>query len=382
MVCIAYADGPGAPRLAPRDVLEAAGLDGPFEVLLGWTAERHAWLDDRELRGRSVLAGYGVAAAVADGRITPLPIRLSAVATLLQEQPPEIAVIPAIRRDGGYAFSRCVGWADVLARVAGRVVVEIDESAPDLGGPSVEGNVVAEVARPGDDGAAPAPRPLDDVDRRIGELVVSLLPDDATVQFGLGGVADAIAASIDRPVRLWSGLLTDNAAAMHERGVLSAPVIASYTWGGAPIERLCAAGMLDLVSATVTHDVGRLSATDRFVSCNGALQVGLDGSVNLERVGGRTIAAIGGHADFSAGATRSVGGISVVATRSTTSSGASCIVPDVEVVSTQRSDVGVVVTEYGIADLRGASDAQRAARLTQIAAPTHRPQLVSAQRSS
>jgi acyl-CoA hydrolase len=160
--------------------------------------------------------------------------------------------------------------------------------------------------------------------------------------------------------------------------LLAGTVTASYTWGGAPIERLHAAGLLDLVSATITHDVGRLAAIPRLVTCNGALQVGLDGSVNLERVGGRTIAGIGGHADFCAGATKSVGGLAVVATRSTTSRGDSSIVRQVEVVSTQRSDVGVVVTEYGIADLRGVGDAERARRLIGVAAPEHRDLLRSA----
>jgi acyl CoA:acetate/3-ketoacid CoA transferase beta subunit len=363
------------PRIAPADAVALAGFEGPLEAVLGWMPVHPDWLDDPQLTGWSVFAGFEATGAVADGRITPLPIRLGGVATFLEEQPPDVAVLAGVRRGDGYAFHRCIGWADALARVAGRVVVEVDERGVDLGGPAIEGNVVAEVARPHVHDEMPPPRPIDDVDRRIAEHVVSLLPVDATVQFGIGGVAEAIAATIDRPVRLWSGLLTDTAAGMYDRGLLREPVVASYTWGGAPIEALHAAGMLDLVAATVTHDLGRLAAIDRFVACNGALQVGLDGSVNLERVGGRTIAGIGGHADFSAGATRSRGGISVVATRSTTSTGVSCIVPQVEVVSTQRSDIGVVVTEHGIADLRGVSDAERARRLIAVAAPEHRPAL-------
>jgi acetyl-CoA hydrolase len=246
------------------------------------------------------------------------------------------------------------------------VVVEVAEDGLDLGGPTLVGNVVAELPRRGGPIAA-APRAIDDIDRAIAGHVVSLLPDDATVQFGLGGVAEAIADAIDRPVRLWSGLLTDMAAALADRDRLLGPVTASYTWGGDGIARLHGSGMFDLVSATVTHDVGRLAAIPRFVACNGALQVGLDGSVNLERVGGRTIAGIGGHADFCAGASRSVGGIAIVALRSTTRSGEPSIVERVEVVSTPRSDVDVVVTEHGIADLRDLGDADRARRLTTIA---------------
>jgi acyl-CoA hydrolase len=135
--------------------------------------------------------------------------------------------------------------------------------------------------------------------------------------------------------------------------------------------------MLELTSTTITHDLSCLSAIPRFVGCNTALQVGLDGSVNVERVGSRVIAAVGGHSDFCAGASRSPGGLSVIAVRSCTTSGSSTIVGRVDVVSTQRSDIDVVVTEHGIADLRRASDTERAERLIAIAAPDHRATLAS-----
>ena len=90
--------------------------------------------------------------------------------------------------------------------------------------------------------------------------------------------------SADRPVHIWSGLVTDETAALHGRGLLLGPVVAAYTWGGEPIRALAAAGLLRLRSSTITHDLSRLSATPRFVSCNTALQVGLDGSVNLSLI--------------------------------------------------------------------------------------------------
>jgi acetyl-CoA hydrolase len=104
--------------------------------------------------------------------------------------------------------------------------------------------------------------------------------------------------------------------------------------------------MLELTSPTVTHDLTRLSAIPRFVACNTALQVGLDGSVNVERVGGRSVATIGGHSDFCVGAARSPGGLAVIALRSTTARDESTILPQVDVVTKQRSDIDVVVTEH------------------------------------
>ena len=377
-VRVVYADGPSAPRISPRTAVLAAGLDGPADVVLGWTVERHPWLDDPSFTGLTVLAGYGLARAVGEGRVTPLPVRLSAVASMLEADPPDLAVIAAVRRDSGWAFSGSVGWADTLARVADRVVIEVDHDGVDLGGPDIEGNVVAVVPRP-PAAESPAPsRPAGEIDLTIGSLVASLLPDDATLQFGPGGVGEGIARALDRPVRIWSGLLTDAMAELHDRGLLLEPAVAAYTWGGEPIRRLATAHMLRLSSANITHDLTRVMSIPRFVGCNTALQIGLDGSVNVERVGRRVIAAVGGHSDFCVGASRSPGGLSVIAVQSTSSQGASTIVERVDVVSTQRSDVDVVVTEHGIADLRRLADSERANRLIEIAAPEHRAALHAA----
>lgn len=377
-VRVVYADGPSSARVAPGEALRLADLDGPADVLLGWTIERHPWVDDPDFRGATVLAGYGLSRAVNEGRVIPLPVRLSAVAPLLTADPPDLAVIAVVPRGAGWAFSGAVGWGDVLARVADRVVLEVDDHGVDLGGPDVEGNVVATIPRPPADSAPATSRPADDIDLQIGATVASLLPDDATLQFGPGGISEGIVRSLDRPVRIWSGLVTDDTARLHERGLLIAPAVAAYTWGGTPVERLASAGMLELTSATTTHDLSRISAIPRFVGCNTALQVGLDGAVNLERVGNRVIAAVGGHSDFCAGASRSPGGLAVIAVRSTSAAGTSTIVTEVDVVSTQRSDIDVVVTEHGVADLRGASDAQRAQRLIDVAAPEFVTQLRSA----
>jgi acyl-CoA hydrolase len=377
---VVYADGPSAPRVSPRDVLAAVGLREPStppELLLGWTLERHPWLDDPDLFGSTVLAGYALADSVADGRLTPLPIRLSAVPALLRSRPPDVGVIAAVRRGDGYAYSGSIGWADVVAEVAGRIVLEVDDDGDDLGGPVIDAHIAATLARPPGH-ATVRPRPADEIDLAIGATVSSLVPDDATLQFGPGGIGEGIARALDRPVRIVSGLCTDAIASLHERDLLLGPVVAAYTHGGRPVRDLAAAGMLDLTPSSITHDISRLSSIERFVGCNTALQVGLDGSVNVERVGHRVIAAIGGHSDFCAGASRSVGGRSIVAVRSTTARGDSTIVGRVDVVSTQRSDVDVVVTEHGVADLRGADDAERTARLIAIAAPDARPALRSA----
>lgn len=393
MLTLWYADGRDVPRTSPSEVLQLAGYS-PTEVVdvtVGWTVERLAWMDDPEFRATTMLAGYGLSRAVAEGRIATPPTRLSSVATRIRSAPPDVAVVSGVRRGSRLAFAQSVGWADVLARHAKRVVVEVAElklnslsaaddlEGCDLGAPEIIGNVVAITQRPGDTGASPAvSRPADEIDLTIGRLVASILPEEPTLQFGPGGIGEGITRSLTKPVSIWSGLVTDAMAGLHTDGLLVGRAAAAYAWGGSAIRELAAAGRLQLQSATLTHDPSIIAKIPRFVGCNTALQVGLDGSVNVERVGSRTIAGVGGHTDFCEGATRSVGGISVIAVRSTAADGSSTIVPRVDVVSTARSAIGVVVTEYGIADLRPLNDAQRRMRLIEIAHPSHRDRLTAA----
>jgi acyl-CoA hydrolase len=208
--------------------------------------------------------------------------------------------------------------------------------------------------------------------------VVAVLPDDPTLQFGPGGLAEAILAALDKPVRIWSGLVTDAVHDVMRRGLLIDRAVAGYIWGGEPARRVALDGLLSLRPVEETHDISALSRIERFVGCNTALQVGLDGAVNVERIDGHYLAGIGGHADFCAGASRSPGGLAIVAVASTTRRGESTIVPQVECVSTPRADVEMVVTEHGVADLRGVDDAERARRIVTVAAPEHRARLTAA----
>jgi acyl-CoA hydrolase len=370
---VAYPDGADSARVAPETVASLLGL-GPVEVLLGWTPAPRPWLVSPTVRGRTVMAGYSLGPAVAGGRLRYLPVRLSAVPELVDRRPPDVAVVTGIRRGADLAFRGTVGWGPAAARAVARVVVEVDDHAPDLGAPLIPGSIAEVVPRPDGEDAA-APRPPDAVDLAVGRHVVSVFPEEPTLQLGPGAIAESIVAAVDRPVRIHSGLLTDAMARLADVGLLVGEVRAGYVWGGEPITALARAGRLRLLPVEQTHDITALSTIPRLVACNTALQLGLDGSVNVERVGGRVVAGIGGHADFCAGASRSPGGASVIALRSTDRRGASTIVPRVEVVSTPRCDVDVVVTEHGIADLRDADDGERARRLVAIAAPEHRDAL-------
>lgn len=375
---IAYPDGAQSARISPWQVSALVGGGADPSVLLGWVPDAPPWLDDERLHGVTAMGGYALTGVIATGRVDYLPVRLGGVPALLAGvSRPDVVVVGAVRRGERFAYNGAVGWAPAAVRAARIVVVEVAEDAVDLGAPIIDARIDHVVTRDASYEPVPISRSLDALDLVVGRAVVSVFPDEPTLQLGPGGIAEAIVQSIDRPVGLRSGLITEAMAELAGRGLLRGIAVGGYTWGSDAIVSLAAAGRLDLQPVEVTHDVGAIADTPQMVSCNTAVQLGLDGSVNVERVGGRLVAGIGGHADFCAGAARCPTGLSIIALRSTTRSGQSTIVPRVDVVSTQRSDVDLVITEHGVADLRGVGDAVRTARIISVAAPLHRDALAA-----
>ena len=368
-------DGPGAPRTDPAVIAGLMGLDEP-DLLIGWTVEDLPWLDALPAgRAWSVSAGYRLDKAVAAGTVGYLPVPLSGMPRLLAGPfRPDVAVVAGRPvGGGGFVFGPSVGWAHAAARLARRVVVEVHAEAPPYDSPAIPGEVVEVIELPGrpaaSRGRAPTP-----VELAIGAAAAALVPPRATIQYGAGAVCEAVIAGLQVPVQVRSGLASDAVVDLDRRGLLAGQAEAAYAWGGDDLTALSAGGKLRLVPVEVSHDVGRLAGVERFVAVNTAVQVGLDGAVNVELVGGRRVAGIGGHPDFCAAAVRSKGGLSIVVLPATRR-GASTLVARVETVSTPRTDVDVVVTEHGLADLRGLDEAARRRCLVAVAAPEHREAL-------
>lgn len=374
---VALADGPDGPLPDPATVASAGGLSAEFDLLLGWVVRDPGWLED--VTGGSVttlMVGAGTRRAVAAGRVGAVATRLSAIPRLLQGRlRPDVAVVGAFEDTAGrWRVAGSPGWALAAARSASGVVLERWPGPPPSGRLALPHCRILGVYDRRDPPDAPPANRMDGRHRAIGRQVAALVPERATVQWGPGSIGAAVVAALDRPVRVRSGLVTDELVDLADRGLLIGPAEAAWLWGGPALQEMVASGHLLLREMEYTHDLTAISACPRFVAVNTALQVGLDGSVNVERSGGRTVAGPGGHPDFAAGASRSPGGMSVVALPST-AAGRSTIVERPEVVSTPRSDVDVVVTEHGVADLRGCPDGERARRLIAVAAPEHRAEL-------
>jgi acyl-CoA hydrolase len=375
---VAYGDGPWAPTVDPATVARLSGLDEP-DILLGWTIEELPWLATIEPeRVTSMSAGYRLGRAVAAGVVRVRSTAIAAMPAVLEaELRPDVAVVSGRPAGTGFVFGCSVGWAHAAARLARRgVVVDVRPGLPAYDAPPIPGEILAVVEGPPVPVAAVG-RPPTPAEVAIGATVAELIPPGATLELGIGTVVDATAAALSVGVRIRSGLVTDALVRLHRRGLLLDRAETTYAWGGDDLAALSAAGRLRLVPSDESHDIDRLASFEQFTAVNSALEVGLDGSVNVEVLDGRPVSGIGGHADFCAAAARSDGGVSIVALTATRR-GRSAIVPVVEKVSTPAGDVHLVVTEYGVADLREADAVERRRRLVAIAAPEFRDQLAGA----
>jgi len=367
------ADGPDGPLPEPEAVAAAVGAD-TAEVLLGWVVREPRWIRTTTFPVSTFLTGSGTRSAVGSGAVKAVPARLSAIPGLLAGRlTPDVLVVGAHETDSGFVLAHSPGFLHAALRHARRVVVERWPGEPRPGAPRIAGNVVAVIDRVDPHDPVPDGRPGPE-HRRIGDLVADLIPAGATVQWGPGVVGASVVASLRRPVKVRSGLVTDELVSLEHAGLLEAPAEAAYLWGGPALSSMVDEGRLRLCGVEVIHDITAISSIERFVAINTALQVGLDGAANVETVAGRIVSGAGGHPDFAAGASRSPGGLSIVALPAT-AGGRSSIVVAPETVSTPRSDIDVVVTEFGTADLRGLDDRERAERIIAIAAPDHRDRL-------
>jgi len=224
---------------------------------------------------------------------------------------------------------------------------------------------------------------LDPVFDRISATIAQLTPEGASVQFGIGkaGVAALAALEGRKGLKIHSGMVSDPLLAVLDSGAVDEVVTGLALGSPALFERCAADRRIRFEPVSFTHDIATLAAIPRLVAVNSALEVDLFGQANAEFMDGRQVSGVGGLTDFLRGARLSEGGVPIVALNATARRGqVSRIVPRLApgAVSVPRADMGVVVTEFGAADLRGLGLDERARALIGVAAPEHRDGLSDA----
>jgi 4-hydroxybutyrate CoA-transferase len=233
------------------------------------------------------------------------------------------------------------------------------------------------------------PTPVGEVERRIAGHVADLIPDGATVQVGVGSIPQAVMEALAGKKDLGvHSLLVDHMLPLVQTGVITnarkrlhpGRMDVGEIMGTAALYRWSHENpLVNMEPSDVVHDPHVIAALGDFVSVNSALEVDLLGQVNAESVDGRQITGIGGQFDFVLGSGRAAGGRSIIALPAGAARGTrSRIVARLGAgtrVTTPRFLSDYVVTEHGVAALRGQSDAGRARALVRIADPAFRDAL-------
>lgn len=293
--------------------------------------------------------------------------------------------------DGRYGFALASEYLVPLVKSARVVIAEVNTEAPVIGCAHTlapdDIHAIVRTARPLPEPPATA---AGETEACIAEHVAALVEDRAVLQVGLGALPERIARQLagHRDLGIHTGLINDGMGHLIETGAVTNAYktrdtgisVTGLVAGSNRLLRLMHRNPAVRMQTTAyTHDPGVLAGLDRFTAINSAVEVDLTGQVNAEVAAGRYVGAVGGAADFLRGAARSSRGLPIVALPST-ARGRTGLVSRIVArldgpVSTARSDAGVIVTEYGAADLRGLSLAQRTRRMVEIAAPPFREAL-------
>ncbi|WP_020500912.1 acetyl-CoA hydrolase/transferase family protein [Sciscionella marina] len=316
------------------------------------------------------------------GKVEVIPARFDDLPRVLLHRGRDLVLLVQVTEadeHGEHSLGMAVDYTyDLLGR-ARLVVAEVNAQLPVTSAPRLHGSAF--------DALVPTSRPLPVVavpevgapQQRIAAHVAGLVPDGATLQLGVGALAGAVGHALvgHRNLAVRSTLAGDwllelaDAGALRPQGVViseaaGSPALCRYVTG--PDVAVCS--VHQVTSPAAAGDI------DRFVAVNAGLQVDLTGQINAEEVSAGYVGGVGGQPEYMRAAQRSHGGCAVIALPATAGS-YSRIVPRLApaTVTTPRSGVDVVVTEHGVADLRGRSLRERAVSLIAIAAPEHRTTL-------
>jgi acyl-CoA hydrolase len=298
--------------------------------------------------------------------------------------------LPRPRPDGTFGLGLGADYIATLIGQARVVIAEVNDQVPDLScdlrlTPG-DLDVIVAVSRPPAEYPAAAPRDIEDA---IADYIAGLVPDGATIQLGIGSMPSAVARRLHghHDLGVHSGMITDAVAELIEAGVVTGAcksldpglVVTGFLMGTQRLIKLAAADpSITLRDTRYTHDPAVLAAQSQLTAINSATEVDLTGQANTETAAGRYVGAVGGAVDFARGAARSRGGVSVIALPSTAGRASRIVARLSGPATLTRADTGVIVTEYGVADLRGLTLVQRRERMHAIAHPDYRHALAAA----
>ncbi|THB74795.1 MAG: acetyl-CoA hydrolase/transferase family protein [Desulfobulbaceae bacterium] len=349
------------------------------------------------IRHESLFISGASRAAVQGGWADLTPNYFSEVPRLIREYWPADAVgvvVAPMDEHGYFGLSLGVDYTWEAMKKAKKIIVEVNQGAP-----RCHGNCQIHVSKVTHVVECPNPipelpsAPLTEIDETIGGYVAELIEDGSTLQIGFGGVPNAVCKALmdKKDLGIHTEMVTEGIMELAECGAVNnskktwnrGKLIGTFAWG---TKRLYAFmhqnPMVEMHPVDYTNNPYNIGKNDKMVAINATIEVDLMGQCCSESMGPKQWSSTGGQVDFFRGANISNGGKGFVTMPSTAKKGSiSRIVPMLShgaVVTTSKNDVDHVVTEYGVAKLRGKSIRERAKALIAIAHPDFRMELQEA----
>jgi acyl-CoA hydrolase len=353
-------------------------------------------------RHRALFIGPNARAAVNEGRAEFVPVFLSDVPSLFSRGLiPLNAVLCNVSPPDAHGFCSLgisVEAMHAAIRAADVVIAQVNHAIPRTLGESfihvddidfgVEVDIPPYVYPPPEIG---------DVERRIGELAADLIPDEATIQMGIGAIPTAIALALrdKKDLGVHTEMMTDCVVELVEAGVVTGlakernrgKILCTFMLGTERLYRFAHDNpMVEMRPCDFTNDTHVIRGFRRMTAINSAISIDLTGQVCADSIGWHLYSGVGGQMDFIRGAALAPEGRAIIALPSTAADGrVSRITPflaEGSGVVTTRAHVRTVITEWGVAELHGKSIRERALELIAIAHPDFREELTAQARKT
>lgn len=352
------------------------------------------------LRVNTMFISSNIRKAVQEGRADFTPVLLSEFPLLFKNKhlPVDVALVHLSPPDehGFCSFGIENGLTKSPAESARLIIAEINQQMP-----RTLGDSFIHISRLGC--IVPVDYPLaemlmggegaDEITEKIAGYIADLIPDGATMQMGIGAIPDAVLKYLyhKKDLGVHSELFSDGVIDLVEAGVLTnarktlhpGKIVAGFVIGSRRLYQWTDDNpLIELHPTEYVNDPFVIAQNERMVAINSAIEVDLTGQVCADSIGPKLYSGVGGQLDFIYGASRSKGGVPIIALPSTTTMRDGTVVSRIVSmlkrgagVVTTRNHVRYVVTEYGVAELYGKTIRQRAQALINVAHPDFRDEL-------
>jgi acetyl-CoA hydrolase len=352
------------------------------------------------LRVNTLFISHNVRKAVQDGRADFTPVLLSEFPLLFKRGllPLDVAIIHVSLPDehGFCSLGVEVGLTKTPAESAKIIIAEVNQQMPRTLGDSFIHVSRLNYIVPVDYPIVEMPMSEEgnsEVVEKIAGYIAELIPDGATMQLGIGAIPDAVLKYLHhkKDLGVHSELFSDGVIELVDAGVMTnarkslhpGKIIAGFMLGTKALYEWADDNpLIEMHRTEYVNDPFVIAQNERMVAVNSAIEVDLTGQVCADSIGPKLYSGVGGQLDFIYGASRSKGGVPVIALPSTATLKDGKLVTRIAGmlkegagVVTSRNHVRYIVTEYGVADLYGKTIRQRARQLINIAHPDFRADL-------